>query len=74
VSAVTGLPLSVMDWLNFPEKHIAEAKFAYARFCPGERAIRIRSLKAASIFISALQVHAEQAGDTWQGVNPAASA
>jgi hypothetical protein len=59
VNADTGMPFSMMEWLVFAEKYIDEAKVAYGNYVPDLRAIRIRLLKAASLLVTALQVHGE---------------
>jgi hypothetical protein len=59
VSRTTGNPFSLMDWIVFAQKYIDEAKECYANFTPDQRAVRIRLLKAASLFVTALQVYGE---------------
>ena len=59
VSAITGHPYSIVEWVNFAEKYLKEIKQGHAEFCPDERALRIRLIKAASCLITALQVHGE---------------
>lgn len=58
VSATTGLPFSLMDWIVFAEKYLDEAKLTFANYTPDQGAVRIRLIKAASLLVSALQVHA----------------
>ncbi len=52
-----GLPFGVMDFVNFAEKYLDEAKLAHSNYLPDPKAVRIRLLKAASLLVSALQVH-----------------
>lgn len=52
-----GQPYGLMDWVIFSEKYANEAKLAWANFTPDSRAVRIRLLKAASLLVTALQVH-----------------
>lgn len=59
ISRDTGVPFSMMDWLIFTEKYLAEAKLAYANYCPDLGAIRIRFIKAASLLVTALQCHGQ---------------
>ena len=60
VSATTGLPFSLMDWVVFAEKYLDEAKLAYANYTPDQGAVRIRLIKAASLLVSALQIHGKE--------------
>jgi hypothetical protein len=55
----TGQPFGMFDFLVFTEKYLEEAKLAYANYTPDLGAIRIRFLKAASLLVTALQVHGE---------------
>jgi hypothetical protein len=50
-----------MDWIIFAEKYLNEAKDVWANYTPDDRAVRIRLLKAASLLITALQVHGTEA-------------
>lgn len=59
VNRTTGEPFSMMDWIVFAEKYLGEAKIAYSNYTPDLRAIRIRMLKAASLLVTALQVHGD---------------
>jgi hypothetical protein len=56
----TGLPFTLMEWVVFAEKYLDEAKVAYANYTPDMGAVRIRLLKAASLLVSALQVHGKE--------------
>ncbi len=58
--ASTGLPFTLMEWLVFAEKYLNESKVAYANYTPDMGAVRIRLLKAASLLVSALQVHGKE--------------
>ena len=60
VSATTGLPFSLMEWVVFAEKYLDEAKLTYANYTPDQGAVRIRLLKAASLLVSALEVHGRE--------------
>lgn len=57
VSRTTGDPFSECELVTFAEKYLAEFKMAEANYCPDRRATRIRLLKAASLLVTALQVH-----------------
>lgn len=57
VSAQTGQPFSLMDWLVFADKYLDEAKLCWANYTPDVGAVRIRLIKAASLLVTALQVH-----------------
>lgn len=57
VSRTTGQPFTLIEYINFAEKYIAEAKLAHANYLPDNGALRIRVIKAASLFVTALQVH-----------------
>ena len=57
VSRTTGTPFSLMDWVTFADKYLSEAKEAYANYCPDLATVRIRLIKAASLLVTALQVH-----------------
>lgn len=59
VSASTGQPFGLMDWIVFAEKYLDEAKLAYANYTPDQGAVRIRLIKAASLLVSALTVHGQ---------------
>ena len=58
--ATTGLPFSLADWIIFTEKYIDEARLALANYTPDQGAVRIRLIKAASLLVSALQVHGKE--------------
>lgn len=60
VARSTGQPFTLMEWKAFAQKYLNEAETAYAEFCPDLGAIRIRLLKAASLLVTALQVHGEE--------------
>lgn len=60
VSTTTGQPFSLVEWVLFAEKYLDEAKLAYINYTPDLGAIRIRLLKAASLLVSALQVHGKE--------------
>ncbi len=60
VNRTSGEPFSMMDWIVFAEKYLKDAKEGYANYCPDLRVIRIRMLKAASLLVTALQVHGEE--------------
>jgi hypothetical protein len=53
----TGDPFSLMDFIVFTEKYLNDAKAAYSNYCPDNGAVRIRLIKAASLLVTALQVH-----------------
>jgi len=55
-----GQPYGMMDWIVFAEKYINEAKLAWANYTPDSRAVRIRLMKAASLFVTALEVHGQE--------------
>lgn len=57
VSASTGQVFTLMEWLIFAEKYLDEAKLAYANYTPDQGAVRIRLMKAASLLVTALQLH-----------------
>lgn len=59
-SATTGQVFSLMEWVVFAEKYLNEAKLAYANYTPDQGAVRIRLLKAASLLVSALEVHGKE--------------
>jgi hypothetical protein len=70
VSRSTGEPFGVFDFLVFAEKYLDEAKLAHANYTPDRGAIRIRLIKAASLLVTALQVHgAEDDWDRLAGVS-----
>lgn len=60
VSIEDGQPYGLMDWLVFAEKYTEEAKLAWSNYTPDRRAVRIRLLKAASLLVTALQVHGQE--------------
>lgn len=60
VDELTGQPFDLIRFINLAEKYLQEAKLADANYLPDQRAIRIRVLKAASLLVSALQVHGEE--------------
>lgn len=49
-----------MDWIVFAEQYIAAAKTCWSNYTPDDRAVRIRILKAASLLVTALQVHGKE--------------
>ena len=53
-------PYGMMDWLVFAEKYTDEAKLAWSNYTPDSRAIRSRILKAASLLVTALEVHGQE--------------
>lgn len=57
VTRSTGQPFGIFDFVIFAEKYLNEAKLAHANFTPDNGAIRIRLIKAASLLVTALQVH-----------------
>lgn len=57
VSREIGHPFGVMDFVNFAQKYLDEAKLAHSNYLPDPKAVRIRLLKAASLLVSAMQVH-----------------
>lgn len=57
VSRSTGEPFGIFDFLVFAEKYLDEAKLAHANYLPDNGAVRIRLIKAASLLVTALQVH-----------------
>ena len=61
VSRRTGQPFTESEWMDFAQKYIDEARLALANYTPDMRAIRIRMLKAASLLVTALQVHGAKA-------------
>jgi hypothetical protein len=60
VSRKTGFPFSEIEWVNFAELYLDEAKKGHANFVPDTRAITIRLLKAASMLIAAIQTSATE--------------
>ena len=60
MSRSTGEPYGIFDFLVFAEKYLDEAKLAHANYTPDRGAIRIRLLKAASLLVTALQVHGSE--------------
>lgn len=46
-----------MDWIVFAEQYLKGAKEVWSNYTPDDRAVRIRLLKAASLLVTALQVH-----------------
>jgi hypothetical protein len=57
VSSETGQPFSLIEWINFTQKYLDEARLAESNYCPDTASVRIRVLKAASLLVTALQVH-----------------
>ena len=49
-----------MDWIVFAEKYLQEAKDAWSNYTPDDRSVRIRLLKAASLLVTALEVHGKE--------------
>jgi len=60
VSRESGQPYGILDIVTWAEFYLRQAKDAHASFCPDTAAIRIRVLKAASLLVTALQIHAEE--------------
>ena len=50
----TGLPYRPMDWIVFAEEYIAQAKVAWVRYTPDERAVAVRMLKAVYLLIAGI--------------------
>ncbi|HXV27068.1 MAG TPA: hypothetical protein VD862_03550 [Candidatus Paceibacterota bacterium] len=48
---------SYMDWIAFARRYLQQAEDGYTGFCPDDRAIRQRLVKAASLLVTALQHH-----------------
>lgn len=61
VSRRTGQPFTESEWMDFAQKYLDEARLALANYTPDMRAVRIRMLKAASLIVTALQVHGDAA-------------
>lgn len=57
LAPLAGQPYSLMDFIIFAEKYIAEAKMAYTNFTPDGGAVRIRILKGIGLLIRGLMVH-----------------
>lgn len=60
VSRESGEPFTLIEWLNFAQKYLDEARLAHSNYCPDLATLRIRFIKAASLLVTALQVHGDE--------------